>query len=91
MEFVRENPRSIEEYAEMLQEKFQDEVIAIYKKHIKAVASSSSNRREYQGVCGILKRYKKIAGKKNQEEIINELIALYRKRPAFVDELSKIK
>lgn len=91
MEFVRENPRSIEEYAEMLQEKFKDEVIEIYKKHIKAEASSSSNRRDYQGVCGILKRYKKIAGKKNQEEIINGLIALYRKRPAFVDELSKIK
>lgn len=91
MEFVRENPRNVEQYAEMLVDKFRDEVIEIYKKHIKSAASSSSNRKDYQGVCGILKRYKKIAGKKNQEHMINELSALYRKRPAFVDELNKIK
>lgn len=90
MEFVRENPRIIEEYAGMLENKFKDEVIEIYKKYIKAAANSSSNRRAYQGVCGILKRFKKIAGKKNQEDVINELICLYRKRPAFVDELTKL-
>lgn len=90
MEFVRENPEIIEEYANMLLEKYKDEVIDIYRRHIKTVASHSSDRRAYQGVCGIIKRYKKIAGKKNQDELIHELIVFYRKRPAFVDELSKI-
>lgn len=91
MEFVRQNPRSIEEYAKMLQVKFNDEVIQIYKRYIKAAASSSSDRRAYQGVCGIIKRYKNIAGKKNQKEIVDELIALYGRRPAFVNELGKIR
>ncbi len=91
MEVVRENPRNIEDYADMLADKFRDEVIDIYKKHIKLSACASSDRRRYQEVCGILKRYKKIAGRKSQEELINELSDLYRKRPAFVDELSKIK
>ncbi len=91
MEFVRENPIKIEDYAEMLVDKFRDEVIEIYKNSIKSTASFSSNRKAYQGVCQMLKRYKKIAGKKNQEDIINELSALYKRRPAFVDELSKIK
>lgn len=90
MAFVRKNPEIIEEYAGMLQEKFRDEVIELYKEHIKAAASSSKNRRDYQSVCVIIKRYKKMAGKKNQETIINELTAFYKKRPAFVDELSKI-
>lgn len=90
MDFVRENPRNIEEFAEKLVCKFKDAVIKIYKKYIKTAASSSLNRKDYQGVCGILKRYKKIAGKKNQEEMINELSLLYSKRPAFVDELGKI-
>ncbi|WP_346938485.1 hypothetical protein [uncultured Clostridium sp.] len=90
MKFVRENPKNIEKYAEMLVDKFNDEVMEVYKEFIKSVASSSSNRREYQGVCRILKRYKKIAGKESQEEMIKELSILYRKRPAFVDELSKI-
>ncbi|WP_071458625.1 SWIM zinc finger family protein [Bacillus massilinigeriensis] len=91
MEFVRENPRSIEDYARMLQEMFKDEVIEVYKRYIKGVASSSSNRKAYQGVCGVIKRYGRIAGKQNQAEIIHELTILYKKRPAFVDELSKIK
>lgn len=91
MEFVRENPQSIERYASMLEDKFKDEVIEIYKRYIKSAANSSKNRSNYQRVCEIIKRYKKVAGKENQEKIINDLIALYRKRPAFVDELSKIK
>lgn len=90
MEVVRGNPGSIEEYAQMLVKQYKDEVIQIYTSHIKQVASHSSDRRDYQGVCAIIKRYKKIAGKKNQDELIQELIALYRKRPAFLDELSKI-
>ena len=90
MAFVRKSPENIEEYAGMLQEKFSDEVIEIYKEHIKATASFSQNRKDYQRVCGIIKRYKKIVGKKNQETIINELTAFYKKRPAFVDELSKV-
>lgn len=91
MEFLRENPNSIEEYAEMLQDKFRDEIIEIYKKHIKLSASSSSNRKQYQHVCRVVKRYGKIAGKRNQQEMINDLLSLYRKRPAFVDELNKIQ
>ncbi|MGB9813896.1 MAG: SWIM zinc finger family protein [Thermovenabulum sp.] len=91
MEFVKENPARIEEYADKLKDKFKDEVIEVYKKYIKLVANSSSNRKDYQKVCGILKRYKKIAGEKSQKEIINDLMSLYKKRPAFIDELSKIK
>lgn len=91
MEFVKENPTRIEEYADKLKDKFKDEVIEVYKKYIKLAASSSSNRKDYQKVCGILKRYKKIAGEQSRKEIINELMRLYKKRPAFIDELSKIK
>lgn len=90
MAFVRKYPESIEEYAGMLQEKFSDEVIEIYKEHIKAAANFSKNRRDYQGVSEMIKRYKKIAGKNNQETIVNELTVFYKKRPAFLDELSKI-
>lgn len=74
----------------MLVNHFKDEVIDIYKSYIKSAASSSSNRKDYQRVCAILKRYKKIAGHKNQEEMINMLTALYNNRPAFIDELGKI-
>ncbi|MDR7079845.1 uncharacterized protein (UPF0305 family) [Neobacillus niacini] len=89
--FVRDNPRYIEDYAEKLVKLFKEDVIEIYKTFIHSAARTSSNRRDYQGVCQIIKRYKKIAGKPKQVEAINELMGLYKKRPAFIDELEKIK
>ena len=90
MDFVRENPRDIEKYAEKLVGKFRDEVFEIYAEFIKSTASRSSNRREYHGVCEMLTRYKKLAGEMNEKALINELKVLYKNRPAFLDELSKI-
>ena len=90
MDYVRENPQSIESYAGILKGKFKDEVIEIYQAYIKGAAGAARNRRDYQGVCRIIKQYNKIAGKKNQDTIIQELGAFYKKKPAFVDELSKI-
>jgi hypothetical protein len=89
--FVRDNPRYIEDYAEKLAKPFKEDVIEIYKIFIHSAARTSSNRRDYQGLCQIIKRYKKIAGKPKQVEAINELKNLYKKRPAFIDELEKIK
>lgn len=91
MEYVRENPRTIEEYIHLLIDKYRDEVMEIYIKSIKLQASSASNRNGYKAVCGTIKRYKKIFGNKNIEGLINELTALYKKRPAFLDELRKIR
>jgi hypothetical protein len=91
MGYVRENPSSIDSYADILMDKFKDEVIEIYKKYIKFEASRASNRSHYKSVCAIIRKYKKIAGKQSQIPLVNELIALYRKKPAFLDELSRIK
>lgn len=91
MEYVRENPRTIEEYIHLLIDKYRDEVMEIYIKYIKLQASSASNRNGYKAVCGAIKRYKGIFGNKNLEGLINELNALYKKRPAFLDELRKVR
>lgn len=91
MEYVRENPRTIEDYIHLLIDKYRDEVMEIYIKSIKLQASSASNRNGYKAVCGTIKRHKKIFGNKNVEGLINELTALYKKRPAFLDELRKVR
>lgn len=88
--FVRDNPSYIERYAEKLVKPYKIEVIEIYKESIKLTARTSSKRKDYQGVCYQIMRYKKIAGKSKQMELINELMSLYKNRPAFIDELSKI-
>ena len=89
--YVKGNPGSVEFYAEKLARNYKDEIIEIYQYHIKSVASASSNRRDYQGVCHKISRYGKIAGKQKQTEMVDQLIDLYKKRPAFIDELGKIK
>lgn len=90
LKFVKDNPIYIEDYAEKLVKPFEEDTIEIYTNFIKSTASTSSNRRDYQGVCHKLTRYKKIAGKQKQVELINEFKVLYRRRPAFIDELGKI-
>jgi uncharacterized Zn finger protein len=89
--YVKENPSNIEKYAERLVAHFRDEVVEIYSAYIKSAANSSSARKDYQRVCNMLKKYKKIAGQKNQEDMIKEFNELYYRRPAFKDELSKLK
>ncbi|MCC3357878.1 SWIM zinc finger family protein [Bacillus sp. REN16] len=91
LEFVRMNPSYIETYAEKLVKPYEEEIIKIYEIYIKLTAGKASNRRDYRGVCNIITRYKKFAGKREQTKLIDELIDLYRKRPAFIDELGKIK
>ncbi|WP_156934222.1 hypothetical protein [Paenibacillus zanthoxyli] len=91
MVYVRANPSAIEEYASRLSADYREEIQQIYSNHIYSTADASSNRKEYQRVCAMLKRYKKIVGKANQSEIIIQLKTQYNRRPAFLDELSKIK
>lgn len=59
MEFVKENPSIIEGYAEMLQEKFKDEVIEVYKKHIMAVANYHLIEKSIKKYVKLLKSIKR--------------------------------
>jgi len=90
MEFVTKNPDYIEKYAGMLVNKYEAQVMEIYEKNIMSKAGLSSKRTQYKEVCRMIMRYRKIAEKNRIEKVVNELIALYKRRPAFVDELRKI-
>lgn len=90
MAYVTANPSRIEEYADRLSTDYREEMKQVYSQHIYNTASTSSNRKEYQRVCAMLKRYKKVVGKPSQEEIIAQLKAQYPTRPAFMDELAKL-
>lgn len=91
LKLVRNNIWLIERYSKKLVKDYKDEVVDIYGMYIKSIAESSTNRSQYKDVCRKIKQYKNIAGKINQDELIDFLISSYRRRPAFIDELSKIK
>lgn len=91
MEFVQKHQNYVEQYAELLIGHDKKKVIKIYRNYIKEEAKASSNRKAYQRICGKIKRFKKFAGVDIQQELISELKELYKRRPAFVDELNKLK
>lgn len=91
MAYVRTTPSAVEEYAARLSKDYPVEVERIYRHYIYNAADSSSNRKEYQQVCDVLKRYQKVFGKMSQSEIILQLKEQYNRKPAFLDELSKVK
>ncbi|MBY9079163.1 hypothetical protein KIH86_24385 [Paenibacillus sp. HN-1] len=91
LDYVRANPDAIEEYAERLSTNYPEEIRQIYNQYIQRAARLSSNRSSYKRVCSMLRRYGRIAGKESQTEIIHQFRTEYGKRPAFMDELAKLK
>lgn len=91
LSYVMKYPNDIERFSNMLVPKYKDEVVGIYEIFIKNLAEEASNRTKYSVVCSKIRTYKKIAGNDKKNEIIDELKALYKRKPAFIDELSKIK
>ncbi|MDD4089291.1 MAG: hypothetical protein PHP29_06340 [Tissierellia bacterium] len=91
LQLLKEQPHRIEDYGDRLFGKFPEEVIKAYEIYIKNSASIASKRKDYVNVCWKIKNYGKFAGIDKVTEMINDLMNLYKKRPAFIDELKKIK
>lgn len=90
MEYVKEHPENIESYADMLIGKFPEDVTELYTHYIKAEAQMASNRKAYQSVCRKLKNYSNTIGREKTNALKDELRVLYKRRPAFIDELGKV-
>lgn len=91
IQYCNKNLYSIEHLYPYLIEDYYEEVCYLYEKYIESEASMSSNRKQYKGVCKLIKSYKKVFGDSNAKRLINNLRAEYERRPAFLDELSKIR
>jgi hypothetical protein len=57
----------------------------------KVSAKKASNRGDYKKVCSYIKAYKKAFGVIHSHKLVGELKQKYPRRPAFLDELGKIK
>ncbi len=82
----------IEKYDQYLLPHFPEEVTKLYKEYIYKSALNASERSAYHSICGKLKR---LANYPNQRATAQELTKVlkekYANRPAFVNELEKIK
>lgn len=80
-----------ERYATHLPVEQQKTLIPNYVKELRKEASETKNRDQYASVRFHLENLRELAG---AEEMVNQLVAefreLYRRRPAFMDELKRL-
>lgn len=62
----------------------------LFLQYIEQSAARAGNRKDYQGVCAIIRNLKKAGGKERALEIKQKLFNKYANRPAFRDELSRV-
>ncbi len=88
--YCENSPIEIEHLYPHLIEQYPQRVTEIFKQHIHSMAERSSNRSAYRNVCKVIKTFRKVCGPERANVIIKELEDRYPKKPAFLDELSKV-
>jgi hypothetical protein len=87
--YVKTRPSTVENFYKQLIPEFKEEVYALFLQYIEQTARAG-NRKDYQGVCAIIRNLKKAGGQEQASEIKQKLFNKYANRPAFRDELSRV-
>lgn len=88
---VQKQPPLIEAYADRLYKLYPDEVETMYRTYIEALSKPVANRNRYKDIFRKISHYQKVAGVEKKNVLVSKLKEQYRKRPAFLDELTKMR
>ena len=90
--YVKSKPsiEKLEEFEKHLKGTYRDELFAMYEKEIRLWAKQASNRKSYAECGRVLGRMKKLGKPEQVKLLVGEFQSLYRKQPAFLDELRKV-
>ncbi|MEA4901038.1 hypothetical protein [Desulfitobacterium sp.] len=91
LEHVQGSPSLVESFYKYLLPDFKEEVYAIFRRYIEEAAAKANSRKDYQRVCQIIRSLKKAGGSEHARQSKLRLMEKYPRRPAFRDELTKIK
>ncbi len=91
MEYVEETPMRIIDFYRCSIKDFREDVYRIFVRHISDVARLAANRRDYREVCAHLRLLVKIGGKKEASDLVESFRQIYKRRPAFQEELLSVK
>lgn len=91
LEYCKSWPSNITNLYPYLIESYFEEVNQLFIRYIRKEAEKASDRKKYKNVCKEIKTYKNACGDIHSRRLIGELKEMYQRRPAFVDELLKIK
>ena len=91
MEQVKQNPTTIYQYGKELAPKYRVDVQELFVARISEQATLAANRKMYQEVCQKLRQFIEAGYEDEATELINVFRSTYSRRPAFIDELGKVK
>lgn len=88
---VEHNPYLIDYFGKRLAMIYPEDSRSIYEQYIMREAVKATDRRNYKGICRLIKNYEDACGKRGALLLIDRLSDLYPRRPAMLDELVKLK
>jgi hypothetical protein len=80
----------VEHYRVHLEARFPEEMGAIYEWIVWELMGETANRRGYKEACRYIRRMKKLKQGQRADALVNDLRTKYNRRPALLEELSKI-
>ncbi len=92
MDYLRKYPSTynIDQAPKEVKELFKDEIIKLYASAINRFFQEASDRKSYRDGVDLLRKLNKYGGNKETEQIIKEQKSRTPRRPALIDELSKL-
>ncbi|NBC66342.1 MAG: hypothetical protein GVY07_11905 [Bacteroidetes bacterium] len=93
LEYLKKNPdlNLLRRYESFIKETALDEIFELYEQLIRQNLKHNTGRRYYREVCKTLNHVWQLGAKKEVEQLTRELSELYSNRPAFLDEVNKLK
>ncbi|MCM3728105.1 SWIM zinc finger family protein [Neobacillus cucumis] len=89
--YCQDHMMVITEYYPYLIKDFTKEVTDVFIQYIHQSADEAADRKKYRKVCDLIKIYKKACGTIPSHQLITDLRDRHKKRPAFLEELARIR
>ena len=92
MDHLRKNPSTygIDHAPKEVKKLYKEEIIQLYSSAVKAFFQHAANRNSYREGVELLRNLIKYGGKTEAEQIVIEQKSRTPRRPALIDELSKL-
>lgn len=92
MEYLRQNPSTynIDDAPQEVKKNFRDEIIVLYSSAVNRFFQRATDRKTYREGVDLLRKLIKYGGKKEAQQIAEQQKSRTPRRPALIDELSKL-
>jgi len=91
LNYVQKNPQRILDFYRPLLAEYREQVYELFTSLILREAAHSTKRSNYKNICSYLRLLVKIGGNSTAADLVKQLMFEYMRRPAFREELQKVK